>query len=303
MSAGGRGAWLARAAAVGFIWLWSTGYIAAKLALPHAGSFTVLVLRFGAAALLFGILILAGRVRFPAWRPLLHSAVVGVLTLALQFGGVYAGIKLGASAAIAALVIGAMPLTVSLMSLTLGIRITALQAFGLVVGFSGVLLTIGQSLAAAHAGLLAGFCLFLGLIGISAGTLYQKQYASTIDLRIGLFVQNAVATIVLLPLAIGLEGFGHDDSGEFWGAMIWLMVVNSIATFALLFVLIRRGEATKVAALFYLIPPATAVMAHFALHERLTGLELAGFAVAALGVYLGTRQPAAPPSPSAPIPR
>lgn len=285
---------LAPAAAPGFIVLWSSGYLAAKLALPHAGAFTVLTLRFGATALVFAAMIVIGRVRFPDRRSLFHSAVVGLLTLALQFGGVYAGISLGASAGIAALVIGAMPLTVSLISLSLGLRIAPLQWIGLSLGFFGVLLTIGQSLARASAGLTAGFALFLGLVGISAGTLYQKRFASTIDLRVGLFVQNLLATLVLLPLAIGLEGLRHDDSPEFLGSMIWLVLVNSIATFALLFVLIRRGEATKVAALFYLIPPVTAVMAHFALHEQLTSLELAGFAVAAVGVYLGTRQPAAP---------
>jgi drug/metabolite transporter (DMT)-like permease len=284
-----RSALFARVAAVAFIVLWSTGYLAAKLVLLHAGSFTVLVWRFGAAAIMFGSLIVLARLPWPDARTLLHSAIVGLLTLALQFGGVYAGIKLGASAGIAALVIGAMPLTVSLLSLTLGMRITALQWFGLVLGLFGVLLTIGQSLATAHAGLLAGFALLLGLVGISAGTLYQKQFVLAIDLRISLFVQNLVATIVLLPLAIGLEDLHQDGSAEFWGSLGWLVLVNSIGTYSLLFVLLRRGAATQVAALFYLIPPVTAVMAHFALHEQLTRLELAGFAVAAVGVYLGTR--------------
>lgn len=284
-----RSALFARVAAVAFIVLWSTGYLAAKLVLLHAGSFTVLVWRFGAAAIMFGSLIVLARLPWPDARTLLHSAVVGLLTLALQFGGVYAGIKLGASAGIAALVIGAMPLTVSLLSLTLGMRITALQWFGLVLGLFGVLLTIGQSLATAHAGLLAGFALLLGLVGISAGTLYQKQFVLAIDLRISLFVQNLVATIVLLPLAVGLEDLHQDGSAEFWGSLGWLVLVNSIGTYSLLFVLLRRGAATQVAALFYLIPPVTAVMAHFALHEQLTRLELAGFAVAAVGVYLGTR--------------
>jgi drug/metabolite transporter (DMT)-like permease len=288
-----RDALLARVAAFGFIVLWSTGYLAAKLVLPHAGSFTVLVWRFGAAALIFGMMGLVARAPWPDRRRLAHSAVIGLLTLALQFGGVYAGIKLGASASIAALVIGAMPLTVCLMSLMLGVRISPLQWFGLALGLSGVLLTIGQSLATAHAGMIAGIALLLGLIGISAGTLYQKQFVSNIDLRISLFVQNLVATLVLLPLAIGLEGLHQDGSVAFWGSLSWLVLVNSIGTYSLLFVLLRRGEATQVAALFYLIPPVTVVMAHFVLHEELTGLELAGFAVAAAGVYLSTRQSAA----------
>ena len=284
-----RARWLGAVAGFGFVVIWCTGYIAGKIAVGHSGPFTALCLRFAAAALVFAALALAARLPWPSRRDAGHSAVVGALQLALQFGGVYGALKLGASAGVAALVIGAMPLTVSAFSLLLGERIGRLQWLGLIVGLAGVWLVLGDRIADASASLYAVLALLAGLIGISCGTLYQKRHGSSVDLRIGLLIQNLTATILLLPLAIGLEGLHADGTQAFWLATLWIVLVNSVGGFALLFMLIRRGAATQVAALFYLVPAVGAVMGHFVLGEVLTRLEIAGFFVAAVGVYLGTR--------------
>jgi len=130
--------------------------------------------------------------------------------------------------------------------------------------------------------------LLLGLVGITAGTLYQKRHAAHLDMRLALAVQNAAATLVLLPFALG-EGLHLDGTRDFFLPLGWLVLVNSIGGFALLFLLIRRGAATQVAALFFLMPPVTAVFGHFTLGEHLTWLKGAGFACAAFGVWLATR--------------
>lgn len=287
-----RARWLGPAAGLSFVLIWCTGYIAAKVLVAHGGPFTGLCLRFAAAAAIFGALLAFGRVDWPHPRDLGHSAIVGLLQLALQFGGVYGALQLGASAGVAALVIGAMPLTVSAFSLLLGERIGRRQWLGLAVGFAGVWLVLGDRLVDARASAWAVVCLLIGLLGISCGTLYQKRFGSQLDLRVGLFAQNLAAALALLPLAIGLEHLRADGSAAFWMASAWIVLVNSVGGFALLFLLIRHGAATQVAALFYLVPAVGAVMGHFALGEVLTTVELVGFVVAALGVYLGTHAPA-----------
>jgi len=138
-------------------------------------------------------------------------------------------------------------------------------------------------------GLIFGSALVLGLIGISAGTLYQKRHAAAIDLRTGLFIQNAVGSLAMLALAAPLEGLHTDLSAPFWMSLAWVVLVNSVGGFALLFMLIRHGEAPKVAALFYLVPPVTALMSRVSMHETLSAPEVAGFALATLGVYLGSK--------------
>jgi drug/metabolite transporter (DMT)-like permease len=105
-------------------------------------------------------------------------------------------------------------------------------------------------------------------------------------------VQHAAATLVLLPFALH-EGWQLDGSPALMASLLWLIVVNSIGGFGLLFVLLRRGAANRVAQLFFLIPPVTAVMSFVFLGEHFTLLKLIGFAVAAVGVFIGTRAPSA----------
>ena len=116
----------------------------------------------------------------------------------------------------------------------------------------------------------------------------RARRSQQLDLRVGLAVQNAAATLLLLPLA-AWDGFRFQASGGFVAAMAWLVLVNSIGGFALLFLLLRRGAATQVASLFFLMPPVTAVFGHVLLGEHLTALKLCGFALAALGVWLAGR--------------
>ncbi|PZP62447.1 MULTISPECIES: DMT family transporter [Pseudoxanthomonas] len=274
---------------IGFVLVWCTGYIAGKVVVVHAAPLTSLVLRFGIAALVFAALALVGRAGRCRRADLLHSAVTGVLMLALHFGAVYVAFQWGANAGVSALVIGAMPLLVALVATLDGSeRLGAWRWFGMALGLVGVALVVADRVDGATP-LKAWAMLGLGLAGITAGTLYQKRHAAHLDMRLGLTVQNAAAALVLLPFA-AREGFRIDDSAAFHGALAWLVLVNSIGGFALLFLLIRRGAATRVAALFFLMPPVTAVFGHFTLGEHLTWLKAAGFACAALGVWLATRE-------------
>jgi len=276
-----------------FVVLWCTGYPAGKICLDHAAPFTLLVMRFSAATLLYVVLYFASeRQGWPSWRESRHSLVTGFLSLGLQFAGVYLGIALGASAGLAALIIGTMPIVTALFGRFVGEPVGIVQWIGIAVGFAGVGLVVSDKLGGGGASLGAYLALLLGLIGVSAGTLYQKRFGSTIDLRAGLALQHLCATVVLLPLAF-YEGFRFDGSSPFYGSLAWLVFINSLGGMALLFLLISRGAATRVAALFFLMPPVTAVMNYFVLGEQFTPLKVAGFAVAAVGVYVGTRKSAA----------
>lgn len=272
-----------------FIVVWSTGYLVGKVSVAHGGPFTVLVLRFALAAVAFAVLAAIGRAVWPAPRVLMHSAVVGLLTIALQFGGLYTALKLGASAGISALVIGAMPIVVSILAALTGDRLSRRQWIGLALGFAGVLSVVADRIDPNALTPGAFVALIVGLVGISTGTLYQKRYATGVDMRVGLGVQHAVAAVVLVPFA-AYEGFHHDGSLAFALSVGWLVVGSSLGGFALLFGLLRRGAATNVAALFYLVPPVTAAMSYLVLGETFTLIKLGGFALAAAGVFLATRK-------------
>jgi drug/metabolite transporter (DMT)-like permease len=279
-----------------FVVLWCTGYPAAKIGLGHAAPFTLLTLRFGGAALIYVGLSLAAGVAWPRGRAALHSAVVGALQLALQFGALYFAVARGVNVGMVALIIGTMPIVTALLGLGLGESVRPLQWAGFALGFTGVALAVAEGIGPAHdAGIGAYLAVIVGLFAISVGTLYQKRLGVQVDLRSGLAVQNLVASALLLPLAV-LEGWRFDGSAPLWASLGWMIAVNSVSAFALLFVLLKRGAVNEVATLFFLMPPVTALMDYLVLGDPLSALKIAGIAVAALGVYLATR-----PARSAPV--
>jgi len=129
----------------------------------------------------------------------------------------------------------------------------------------------------------------LALAGITLGTLYQKKYCAGMDLRTGGCVQMGVASVVALALSLQVEGFQVRWTAALLLASGWLSVVNSIGAISLLFFMMRKGEASKVASLFYLIPGVTALLGFAVLGETLSVMALAGFAVTAGAVYVCTR--------------
>jgi len=274
-----------------FLLLWCTGYPAARIGLDHAAPFTLLTLRFGIAGLVYAVLAQQARV-WPRGRALLHSAVVGALSLALQFGALYLAAAEGVSVGICALIIGTMPIVTALMGLPFGETVRPLQWAGFALGFTGVALTVGESIGAGQVAAppSAYVALALGLLGVSAGTLYQKHLGSEVDLRGGLAVQHLVATALLAPCALA-AGVHADASLALAASLGWLVAVNSLAAFALLFVLLKRGAVSRVSALFFLMPPLTAVLDFLVLGDALSGLKVAGLAIAAAGVWLATRAP------------
>ena len=64
----------------------------------------------------------------------------------------------------------------------------------------------------------------------------------------------------------------------------------SFGAFTILMFLIKNNSASKTVSIFFLIPPTTAVMAWLFLNEVLTNLDLIGFVIATLGVYIATRK-------------
>ncbi len=286
----GAGGWVGWMPAT-FVFLWSTGFIGAKYGLPYAQPATFLVLRFVLVVALMLPIALALRARWPAsGAQVLHIAVAGVLLHGGYLGGVFTAMHAGMSAGLAALIVGLQPVLTALAAAPLlGERVSARQWLGLALGFGGVALVVGQRL---DAGGLAGFSFamaVLALVSITIGTVYQKRYCGAFDLRSGAVIQFVAAGLAVAPFAVAFEREPVRWSGELVFAMAWLVLVLSIGAISLLTLLIRRGAATKVASLFYLVPPVAATIAFVLFGETLRPLALAGFALAVIGVAVVVR--------------
>lgn len=275
-----------------FIVMWSSGYVAGKAALPFVGPYTMIFLRFSSAAVILLAVALVTRAPWPqTWKDAGHIAVVGLLIQAMQFSGLYTGINLGVSAGVSALIVGTMPIFVALgAGVFLSERIKAYQWLGLIIGLVGVALVVSEKLSFGEATVGGYVAILFALLGITLGTLYQKKSCTGMDLRTGGFIQLSIAATVAFVAAYTLEDLQFTVTPTFLFATSWMSLVNSIGAISVLYVMIRRGEASKVASLFYLIPGVTALMAFVILGETLHSLAIVGFALTAFGVYLNNRQ-------------
>ena len=275
-----------------FVVLWSSAWIAGKISLPYAGPFTLLLIRFASAGVVLLLVALATGAPWPdKVADYGHLAVAGVLIQGLALGCAYLGLQLGVSAGMSGLVNGLAPLFTALGAVPfLGERVGPRQWLGLSVGLIGVALVVIDRVSLGGANWQGYAATFAALAALVCGTLYQKKYCGGMDLRTGALIQLAVASAVVFLPALRLEGLQVEWNRTLILASSWLSLGNSIGAFSLLYVLLRNGEASRVSALFYLVPPITALMGFAALHETLSAAALAGFAIAVGGVYLGTRQ-------------
>lgn len=281
---------LARLAPFLFVLLWSTGFLGAKLGLPHAGPLAFLLVRYIAVITLMTAIALAFRAPWPRdARQWFHIGVSGLLLHAFYLGGVFVAIHFGLPAGIAALVVGLQPLlTATVAGRLLGESVMPRQWLGLVLGFVGVALVLSDKLGTGFGGE-AMLPAIVALLAITAGTLYQKRFCPHFDWRSGAVAQFLPTAVVTALVVFALDDFRIDWTGEFVVALGWLVLVLSIGAISLLNWLIRHGSAVNVASLFYLTPPTTALLAWALFGETLTGAALVGMAIAVFGVYLSRR--------------
>jgi len=279
----------ARAAPVAFVLLWSTGFIGTKYVLAGAEPMTYLAVRMVLVVALMGVVIAVSRPRWPDRQGQLHSIVAGLLVHGFYLGGTAIAIFHSVPAGLSALIPGLQPiLTSTLANRWLGERVTPLQWAGLLLGLAGTLLVLHARTLTGDAGwgwLASG----IALVSITLGTLYQKRYCSDIDWRTGNFIQF-LASLALFGVGAWLfETRVISWNSEFILALLWLVLALSFGSIGLLYWLIRRAAATKVASLFYLVPAVTALMAFFLFDERLDAASIAGMAICATAVVLVSR--------------
>ena len=274
-----------------FVFLWSTGFIGAKYGLPYAEPLSFLLTRYGFVISLMTVIALATRAPWPKvpmqW---VHIGVSGLLVHAVYLGGVFVAIKHGLPAGVTALVVGMQPLLTAFgAGWLLGEKVDGRQWAGLALGFVGVAMVVSGKFgeAAALGPMLTPA--IVALLGITAGTLYQKRFCAKFDLRSGSviqFVPTAIATAIAVAL---FEDYRIEWTGQFSFALGWLVLVLSIGAISLLNLLIRSGSAVNVASLFYLTPPMTALIAFVIFGENLTLTATIGMLLAVSGVYLVAR--------------
>ncbi|HJV62228.1 MAG TPA: DMT family transporter [Albitalea sp.] len=277
-----------------FVLVWSTGFVVARLGMPHAPPLKFLSMRYALSVLCFGAWVALARAAWPRGRAQwFHLAVTGVLMHAGYLGGVWAAVKLGLGAGTVALLVGLQPV---LTALWLTMRspvgrahaVSAQQWSGLLLGLAGLVLVVWRKLGAGEVSPANLGLAMLALASITIGTLYQKRHVQPCDVRTAGLVQLGAALLVSAPFAM-LEAESVQWHPAFAAALAWSVLVLTLGGSSLLYLLIQRGAATQVTSLLYLVPPCTAVMAWLIFGESLTAAMMFGMAMTAAGVALVVR--------------
>ncbi|MCP1199962.1 DMT family transporter [Notoacmeibacter sp. MSK16QG-6] len=285
-----------------FVVLWSTGFVSARYAMPYAEPFSFLGVRFVLSAAALGLIAAFVKSSRLSWAQKRDAMIAGMLMHGVYLGMVFWAIDNGMPAGLSALIVGLQPLLTAFMAAaTLGETITRRQWTGLAVGLVGVTMVLGPRIGQIGSGVnfwtVSAIC--LAVLTMSAGTVLQKgrlKGASPVASTIWQFVGAVLLTV---PVALLLEDQTFTLTTPLVLSMAWLVLVLSVGTILLLMWLIEKGAVSGVAALFYLVPACTAILAYILFGEPLSPIQIAGMAITALAVAMtdgrASRQPPVAP--------
>ncbi|WP_419905387.1 DMT family transporter [Kiloniella sp.] len=290
MKSGNKPAWLIMAPVV-FTLLWAGGYGIAKVGLQYAEPMTLLSMRFSAVVILLIPFYLIFRPSLPKraadWG---HLVVVGVLVQAVYFGFCWWAFKTGVSAGVLAIFMSLQPILIAILAPKLAQEsVSWFRWLGLLLDLAGVLIVIVARSDIEPPTLVGVGFSIMGLLGITSGVLYEKRFGGGYHPIVTNMVQYAAGFAVVVPIAFTFETMQVQWSGEFFAALGYLVIGNSILAMSLLLAMIRAGEVARVSSLMFLVPPLAALFGWFLLGEEMPPAAWSGMAVAAVGVSIAAR--------------
>jgi len=273
-----------------FILLWSSAFITTKPIIDNSDPFAALAFRFFFVALGFYLFSLYLKQSIVVnYKNLIESILSGVLFHGFYLGGVFYSISIGMPTGIAALIVTLQPvLTNALSGPILGEQVTIKQWIGVLLGFLGATLVLGLDIGS-DIPLLGVVATIIALIAITTSTIWQKKISNNLPLSVSNFYQAAGGCFFHILIIIFFTKPYINFSKTFVIAMSHQIFLVSFGAFTILMFLIKKNSASKTVSIFFLIPATSAFMAWIFLNESLTNLDLIGFLITTIGVYIATR--------------
>ena len=273
-----------------FILLWSSAFITTKPIIDHSDPFTALAFRFFFVAIGFYLFSLYLKQSIIIkLRNLIESMLCGVLFHGFYLGGVFYSISIGMPTGIAALIVTLQPvLTNALSGPILGERVSIKQWFGVLLGFVGATLVLGLDVGS-DIPLFGLISTTIALIAITTSTIWQKKLSNKLPLSVSNFYQAVGGCLFHILIILIFVEPDIDFTQTFIIAMSHQIFLVSFGAFTILMFLIKKNSASKTVSIFFLIPATSAFMAWVFLNESLTNLDLIGFFITTIGVYIATR--------------
>ena len=273
-----------------FVFLWSSAFITTKPIIDNSDPFTALTFRFFFVAIGFYLFTLYSKQSVVVNKnKILEAILSGVLFHGFYLGGVFYSISIGMPTGIAALIVTLQPILTNILSgPILNEKVTVKQWIGVLLGFVGASLVLGFDIGSdiPIAGLVATI---IALISITASTIWQKKLSNSLPLSVSNMYQAVGGFIFHFLIIVFFTEPYINFSQTFLIAMSHQIFLVSFGAFTILMYLIKNNSASKTVSIFFLIPTISAVMAWLFLNESLTNLDLLGFLITTIGVYIATR--------------
>ena len=273
-----------------FILLWSSAFITTKPIIDNSDPFSALTFRFALVAFGFFLFSIYSKEKIlVSKKNFLESFLSGVLFHGFYLGGVFYSISIGMPTGIAALIVTLQPvLTNALSGPILKEKVSLKQWLGVLLGFFGAALVLGFDIGSEipTIGLISTI---IALLAITFSTLWQKKLSNNLPLSVSNMNQALGGCVFHLLIVILFVEPYINFSQTFILAMSHQIFLVSFGAFTILMYLIKNNSASKTVSIFFLIPATSAFMAWLFLNENLTNLDLLGFLIASIGVYISTR--------------
>jgi drug/metabolite transporter (DMT)-like permease len=273
-----------------FILLWSSAFITTKPIIDNSDPFSALAFRFFFVAIGFYLFsVYSKKSMIIKKKNLVESVLSGVLFHGFYLGGVFYSISIGMPTGIAALIVTLQPvLTNALSGPILGEKVNLKQWTGVLLGFIGAALVLGLDVGSGIplSGLVATI---IALFAITTSTIWQKKLSNNLPLSVSNFYQALGGCVFHILIIIFFAKPFIDFSQTFIIAMSHQIFLVSFGAFTILMYLIKNNSASKTVSIFFLIPSTSAFMAWLFLNESLTNLDILGFLITTIGVYIATR--------------
>ena len=273
-----------------FILLWSSAFITTKPIIDNSDPFSALAFRFFFVAVGFYLFsVYTKQSIIIKKKNLVESVLSGVLFHGFYLGGVFYSISIGMPTGIAALIVTLQPvLTNALSGPILGEKVTLKQWIGVLLGFIGAALVLGFDIGS-EIPLLGLVATIVALVAITTSTIWQKKLSNNLPLSVSNFYQALGGCVFHILIIILFAKPYIVFSQTFIIAMSHQIFLVSFGAFTILMFLIKNNSASKTVSIFFLIPATSALMAWLFLNESLTNLDLLGFLITTIGVYIATR--------------
>ena len=273
-----------------FVLLWSSAFVTTKPIVDNSDPFSALAFRFFIVALGFLIYSVYKNLSLKLnKKDFIQSFTSGVLFHGVYLGGVFFSVSKDIPTGITALIVTMQPiLTNALAGPFLKEHVGWKQWLGVALGFIGSAMVLGVDIGVTlpAIGIIASF---IALLSITSATLFQKKYSGNIPLPVSNLYQAAGGCFFHLIIILFFVDPFIEFNSTFLIAMSHQIFLVSFGAFTILMFLIKNNSASKTVTVFFLIPATTAFMAWIFLNEQLTVIDVFGFLIASLGVFIATR--------------